>query len=127
MTSPASATRALSDAPYVEWLDPDIVADPDPVYSKLRADTAVVRTPIGCMVLRREEIRQLLGDGRLVSAIPALVRMQSGESSGLHDMVSSSVIAVDGDDHTRLRRLVSRAFTPRAAARHRDAMRRLVN
>jgi cytochrome P450 len=42
-------------------------------------------------------------------------------------MVAASVIAIDGPDHTRLRRLVSRSFTPTAAARHRPAMRDLVN
>jgi cytochrome P450 len=33
------------------------------------------------------------------------------------------VLAVDGDDHTRLRKLVNRAFTPRAVDRHRAGMR----
>jgi cytochrome P450 len=42
-------------------------------------------------------------------------------------MVSSSVISIDGVDHTRLRRLVSRSFTPSAAARHRPAMQTLVH
>jgi cytochrome P450 len=119
--------RALADAPYVDWLDPELVADPAPVYTKLRAETAVARTPIGCVVIRREEVRQLLGDPRLGTSLPFLVRMQGGDTGGLGEMVSASVIGVDGEDHTRLRRLVSRAFTPRAAGRHREAMRTLVH
>jgi cytochrome P450 len=42
-------------------------------------------------------------------------------------MLTSSVIAADGADHTRLRKLVSRAFVPSAAARHRPVMRELVD
>jgi cytochrome P450 len=39
-------------------------------------------------------------------------------------MLSETILAMDGPDHTRLRRLVARSFTPRAADRHRDTMRR---
>jgi len=40
--------------------------------------------------------------------------------------VSSSLLAIDGADHARVRRLVSRSFTPRAADVHRPAMQTLV-
>jgi cytochrome P450 len=93
----------------------------------LRGRTAVVRMPLGASVIRRDPVRQLLADPRLVSSIPALVRIQGVDDGPLHDMVASSVIAVDGPDHTRLRRLVSRSFTPTAAGRHRPTMRALVN
>jgi cytochrome P450 len=42
-------------------------------------------------------------------------------------MLRDTVIAVDGPTHTRLRRLVARSFTPRAADRHRAVMRSLVD
>lgn len=117
--------RPLEDAPFLDLFDPALQADPEPIYADLRARTALARTPLGVTVLRREEVRSLLGDRRLVSSIPHLVRAQCVTSGRLHDMISSSVISVDGVDHTRLRRLVSRSFTPSAAARHRPAMRRL--
>lgn len=117
----------LEDAPYIDFFDPAIAADPDPFYADLRARTAVARTPLGVAVVRRDEVRALLADPRLISSIPHLVRIQGVGEGRLHDMVSSSVIAIDGTDHTRLRRLVSRSFTPTAAARHRPAMRTLVH
>jgi hypothetical protein len=83
--------------------------------------------PLGVSIIRREEVRQLLSDPRLISSIPALVAIQGVNEGPVHDMVGASVIAIDGPDHTRLRRLVSRSFTPTAAARHRPAMRALVN
>jgi cytochrome P450 len=119
--------RTLAEAPFVDFFDPDVVADPEPVMVDLRRRSSVVRNPLGASVIRREVVRQLLSDPRLISSIPALVRIQGVDTGQLADMVSSSVIAIDGADHTRLRRLVSRSFTPSAAARHRPAMRVLVN
>jgi len=43
----------------------------------LRAQTAVTPS-VGASVIRREEVRKLLGDPRLVSSIPHLVRAQGG-------------------------------------------------
>jgi cytochrome P450 len=116
----------LADAPFLNWLDPEVQADPEPVYADLRARTPVVRTPFGVSVLRRDDVQRLLADPRLVSAITQFVRMQGLSDGPLLDMLGATVIAMDGPDHTRLRRLVSRAFTPRAADRHRAVMARLV-
>src|SRR5438477_13027242 len=99
--------RPLSEAPFVDFLN----ADPDELEAlgvELRRQTAVVRMPLGASVHRREEVRALLGDPRLVSSIPMLVQLQGVSGGLLQEMVSSSVISTDGDEHTRLRRLVSR-------------------
>ena len=117
----------LEEAPFIDWFDPEVLADPEPLLAEMRSRTAVARMPLGVTVIRREEVRQLLSDPRLISSIPALVAIQGVNEGPVHDMVGASVIAIDGPDHTRLRRLVSRSFTPSAAARHRPAMRDLVN
>jgi cytochrome P450 len=101
-------------------------AEAEKLLTDLRAVSSVVRNPLGATIIRREAVHKLLSDPRLVSSIPHLLRLQGVSEGRLADMMSSSVIAVDGDDHTRLRRLVSRAFTPRAASLHRPAMRALV-
>lgn len=119
--------RELHEAPMLDMFDPVMVSDPEPVYAALRAQTSVARTPLGATVLRRDAVHSLLGDRRLVSSIPHLVRMQGGGDGAIGDLLASSVIAVDGADHTRLRRLVSRAFTPSAANRHRPMMRAIVS
>ena len=118
--------RDLAEAPYLDIFDPELDADPEPVYAALREETAVARTPLGAVVLRRDEIHGLLGDRRLISSIPHLVRLQGAGDGPIGGLLESSVIAVDGADHTRLRRLVSRSFTPSAANRHRPLMRSLV-
>lgn len=40
--------------------------------------------------------------------------MQGATDGVIADLVANSILAQDGDDHVRLRKLVSRAFTPRA-------------
>jgi cytochrome P450 len=121
------AVRGLAEAPFFDWFDPAVQADPEPIVNELRARTAVVRTPLGTSVLRRREVQAMLADPRLVTAVPHLVRVQSGGDGPLAGMLGDTVIAMDGPDHTRLRRLVARSFTPRAADRHRAVMRSLVD
>lgn len=120
-----SAVRPLDAAPFVNPFDPAVQADPEPVFTALRAETAVVRTPLGASVLRRDAAHRLLSDPRLVSAVPFLARAQTGGAE--IDMLGEAILAMDGEDHTRLRRLVARSFTPRAADRQRAAMRNLAN
>ncbi|MER5598692.1 cytochrome P450 [Streptomyces sp. NPDC002265] len=89
--------------------------DPYPVYAKLRAQGPVhrIRMPEGgaqaWLVVGHEEGRAALADPRLSKdwgkASPALPL--SAVSSGPH------MLRADPPDHTRLRRLVAREFTPR--------------
>ena len=124
---PVSAgRRPLDSAPFVNPLDPVVQADAEAAFTELRARTSVARTPIGASVLRRDAVHRLLGDQRLVSAVQLLLRAQVGsEASG--GMLRDTILVMDGSDHARLRRLVARAFTPRAADKHRATMRSLTN
>lgn len=122
----ATEVRPLADAPFVDPLDPAVQADPGPAFDALRARTSVARTPLGASVISRDAVHQALSDPNLVSAVPFLARLQAGDAADF-DFLGATVIAMDGPDHTRLRRLVARAFTPRAADRRREAMRRGAN
>ena len=114
--------RTLEEAPFVDLFSEEFQADPGAVIAPLRSETWVVRTPIGAMAIRRAEVAGLLADRRLRSSVPDVVRMQ-GVSGDLLDRLSTSILALDGEDHRRLRSLANRAFTPRAVDRHRDDMR----
>ena len=115
--------RVLDEAPFVNIFDPEVRADLGTAFAEVRARSAVARTPLGVSVVRRTEVHRLLAEPRLVSAIPRLVGMQEGSHEFVHDLI----IAMDGPNHTRLRRLVSPSFTPRAADRHRPVMRTLAS
>lgn len=113
----------LADAPFVDFFSEEFQADPTAVIGSLRDQTWLVQTPIGGMVIRREEVGVLLADRRLRSSVGDLARMQGVTEGTLAERLTTSILALDGDDHLRIRRLANRAFTPRAVDRHRGDMR----
>ena len=83
--------------------------------------------PIGPEVLSYELVRSVLRDPRFV--IPPGIHLSAhGITSGpLWDKVVNSLLNLEGDEHHRLRSLVSKAFTPRATARLHDTIVVVVN
>jgi cytochrome P450 len=117
--------KPLDEAPFLDFLDPEFVANPAPVIDAFRRQSSIVRTPIGALVLEHAKVLELLGDPRLRSSLLDFVRLQGMVDGPIYEAVSNSLLAVDGQDHTRLRKLVSRAFTPRSVERLRPSMRAL--
>lgn len=94
---------------------------------ELAKESWIVRTDVGFAVLRQADVSALLRDKRFFNAISLIPQMQQAEDpTGYFSQRSPSIITTEGDAHTRLRRLVSPAFTPAAADRHRPAMRSVV-
>jgi cytochrome P450 len=116
---------SLDDAPYLDFFDPAFVADPAPVIERLRKETCLARTPLGVLVIEHAKVVELLGDPRLRSSLLDFVRVQGISEGPIYDAVALSLLAIDGPDHTRIRKLVSRAFTPRSVERLRPSMREL--
>ena len=71
--------------------------------------------------------RTVLRDPRFV--VPAGIHLSAhGITSGpLWDRVTRSILNMEGEEHRRLRSLVSRAFTPRATARMHDTIHAVIN
>jgi hypothetical protein len=116
---------SLDTAPYLDFFDPAFVADPAPTINALRNETCLARTPIGVLVIEHAKVVDLLADPRLRSSLLDFVRVQGITEGPIYDGVATSILAIDGPDHTRLRKLVSRAFTPRSVEKLRPAMREL--
>ena len=123
--------KTVDDAPYLDIFSEEFLSDAPNVVATLRQTSWLVRTPIGGMVIDREHVQGLLADRRLRSSIPEIVRMQGVTEGELADTLMTSILALDGEAHLRIRRLVNRAFTPRAVDVHRTDMsttlRRLVD
>ncbi len=83
----------------------------------------LARTDLGVAVLRYRDVTAVLRDRRFHSALSRLPLGPMDAESGLSRR--PSILSAEGDEHTRLRRLVSPAFTPSAANRHRPTMRRV--
>lgn len=113
---PGTAPDAANGFPF-DPRDPAFRADPYPTYDAIREQTPVLQTPIGLLVLSRhaDTVRLLhhpttSTDQRNSSLYAAFV-----ESSGIDPFEGRepSFLFLDPPDHTRLRGLVSHAFTPR--------------
>lgn len=93
---------------------------PAQVYPQLRAArdiSPVAMGPYGPEVLSYELVRAGLRDPRLLIP-PGLGLAVQGITEGpLWDRVVSTLLCLEGDEHHRLRSLLSRAFTPRSVER----------
>lgn len=106
----------------------DVVADPYPHYARLRIEAPVCHVPEQglWMVTRYEDVAAILHDPATFSSAEGMGALMAGRvgpnrvngglllGSGLG--APRVLIATDPPEHSRLRRLVSRAFTPRAIA-----------
>src|SRR5881296_1443920 len=108
---------------------PEFHADPYPFYHRLRAVVPVYQTPMGFWVLTRyDDVLTVLCDpcfGRdgFEQMLAAVYADDRAESSRL----PRSMLFRDPPDHTRLRALVSKAFTPRVIERMREHIQDIVN
>jgi cytochrome P450 len=117
---------------FFPFMRPELLEDPYPVYALLRASQPVLRFPLprtesgGCVVTRYDDVQTVIRDPRFSVdrrrsdflqgnkdvMPPALAQAILGEQGGLRSM-----LIIDPPDHTRVRGLVSKAFTPRHVAR----------
>lgn len=104
-------------------------ADPHPFYKALRERDPVHRSRAadGWVLSRYRDVQAVLGDRRFSSDERNLRRWprmkKRLERAGLPDPYAeerASMLRVDAPDHTRLRNLVNKAFTPRAVERMRE-------
>ncbi|KOV06568.1 cytochrome P450 [Streptomyces sp. MMS21 TC-5] len=104
----------------------EFATDPYPAYAWLRENSPVHRTklPSGVeawLVTRYADARQALADQRLSKnpahhAEPAHAKGKTGIPGERKAELMTHLLNIDPPDHTRLRRLVSKAFTPRRVA-----------
>ncbi|MCU1374529.1 MAG: cytochrome [Actinomycetia bacterium] len=111
-------TVRIYRGPTFDPLEPGFTTDPYDQYARLRAADPVHRSALGPWVLSRyEDVNRLLRD-------PS-TSVDRDSSTGTRNQVlvdafgerrnrgTRSMLNADPPDHTRLRRLVSKAFTPR--------------
>ena len=110
----------------VDFFSPELRADPWPYYARLRDAAPVHRRPSGDWFLTRyADCQGVLADPRC-SSNPAHEATPS-EGSPARREGSNLLLFLDPPDHTRLRRLVSKAFTPRRVEALRPRVEELVD
>ncbi|MFG3355842.1 cytochrome P450 [Streptomyces sp. NPDC048001] len=124
--APGGCPRTGAGGPVPPLFSRQFATDPYPAYAWLREHAPVHRTvlPSGVeawLVTRYADARQALADQRLSKNPahhdePAHARGRTGIPGERKAELMTHLLNIDPPDHTRLRRLVSKAFTPRRVA-----------
>jgi cytochrome P450 len=121
----ADPTRHGADG-AIALFGPDMLPDPYPTYRRLRETAPVYwSVPLDAWVLTRyDDVDAALRDLRFSSTFgdlgPPAVQEGHADAAGqqalstLYRFVANSLVFSDPPNHTRLRELVAKAFTPRA-------------
>jgi cytochrome P450 len=128
MTPPAPDGAPLEFNP----LDPAFIADPYPFYRRLRETAPVFKTPMGFwLITRYDDIAFVLRDKRFGKDFIGAMERRYGGSEGMKEpaiaSLSRTMLVQDPPDHTRLRGLVTKAFTARRVADMRPRIKALVD
>jgi cytochrome P450 len=120
-------TTAQAHDPWtgVDPFDPAVRDDPYPFFARLREIDPVNETPIGIWRLTR-----YADVDRLLHEVPAGVRTTTGQLVGVDEAEVGPrlfMLQQDPPTHTRLRKLVSHGFTPRAVSGWRLDIERVVD
>ncbi|OEJ21024.1 cytochrome P450 family protein [Streptomyces subrutilus] len=121
----------MSATPEGSLFDDALMGDPHGVYAKLREAGPVHRTttPDGAtvwLVTRHQDVRPALADPRL-SLNKANAHSTGQYQSSMPPELDAHLLNMDPPDHARLRRLVSKAFTPRRIEALRDRVQALTD
>ncbi|PYM03668.1 MAG: cytochrome P450, partial [Candidatus Rokuibacteriota bacterium] len=118
---------ATSDVGFNPFL-PEFNANPYPVYHRLREKDPVHQSPMGFWVLTRyDDVVTVLRDPRFGRrGFDELMEARFGAEPGRPGLATSMLFR-DPPDHTRLRTLVSKAFTPRVIEGMRPHIQQVVD
>jgi len=123
----------VPDAPLAfDLADRSFRADPYPRYAELREHPVLHRTAFGALVLTRHaDVQAAVRDQRLssnpVHQTQAASPARQGAIPFLGEQGIQLMLTADPPDHTRLRRLANKAFTPRAVERLRPRVAEIVD
>ncbi len=119
---------------YDPW-DPDFVADPYPALARLRTEAPVLydeRTN-QWLISRHADVNALLRDRRLGRSYRHVATHEEwgrtpppADQAAFWNLLDLQMIDMEPPDHTRLRRLVTKAFTPRTVEALRPRIEEIV-
>ncbi len=116
----------------VDFSDPAVRANPYPIYAQLRANSPVLWNGQSWLISRYEDIIGLMIDDRVSSAraesifqvLPEEVRT---ELQPLRHVLGSRMLLTDPPTHTRLRNLVTKAFSARMVREKKPRIQEICN
>ena len=109
----------------LDFYDPAFLADPYPALGRVREATPIFRNPLTgvWMLTRFSDVYETLRDRRLGRAFDHLYSREELRQPELdprwtrfHQHEKWSLLSLEPPDHTRIRKLVSKVFTPRSVS-----------
>ncbi len=100
----SQATFLSIDRPDFDFSGPEILA--------AQQENWYAPTSVGVIVLRYAEVQELMHDTRLRHSAQGVAQLNGITHGAAHDWFSDLIIFKYGSDHARIRRLVSKVFTP---------------
>src|ERR687897_1664787 len=113
----------------IPTLDLEFEPDREVASATLRAAAEhswIARNPFGFSILHYDDVVAMLRDKRWHSATSKIMELYGVTDQEYLARRRTSILSAEGEEHTRLRRLVGRAFSPRAAHRLRPVMRDVI-
>ena len=128
--------KSRSPCGAINIASPAFKANPFPFYARLRAEAPAYRTTlptkeIAWLITRYDDVVTVLKDERFVkNTSNALTQEQAANQRWFRKLfkpLKRNLLDLDPPDHTRLRALVYKAFTPRLIEQMRERIQKLTN
>ncbi len=106
---------AISSLTLQDLTQPEILDNPYPLFQRMRLEDPIHRDPeaLGWMVTRYDDVSAVLSDRRFSAERLASNRNADERQGSVQAALSRQMLFLDPPDHTRLRGLFTKAFTPR--------------
>jgi cytochrome P450 len=122
MSTALDGISKSGDVPFIDIVDPDFDFHA-PEVVEAQAKSWYAESSIGLLILRYTEAHALFRDQRLISNGERYMEMNGVTDGPIYDWFVPMISNQVGEDHRRLRGLVSKAFTPRMISRLRPFIR----
>jgi cytochrome P450 len=122
----ALAPLETRELPILDFADPSVAVNPFAAARELARQHWIARTPAGYVILRHSDCVTVSRDRRFRTPGDLGLTSQGITSSAVIAWASGTLLAQDGDQHRRIRRLAQPAFTPQKAEELRAVAARLI-
>src|SRR5580658_273883 len=104
----------ISQIGFTDLLKPEVLENPYPLFRRLRSEDPIHDDPSGrgWMVSRYEDVEKVLSDKRFSAQRMLSAQEREGISGAVLNALARQMLFMDPPDHTRLRSLFTKAFTP---------------
>ena len=127
----------MAEVKNVDLLSPEFRANPYPDYGWMREQSPIYQVTLGggrkaWMITRYEDADEVLRDPRFSKNPRSVVSPEKlfenqVPNAEVHRQISSHMLSSDPPDHTRLRAIVNKAFTPRMIEQWRTRIQTITN